>query len=762
MSLTHTSLDQPQHEIIRCTRCDAELPPSATFCSQCGERVEKQNGDKSSPKNADITDRYRITSLLQRQPPTQVLLALDTQQQRPVVIHDIDVSSLDNDARAQAVAALQNEYDLLRRERIPAIMPLVDLRYFNTHLYVVAGWPFTLAKIAPTETGTLHHQLTTLHDLLQSGLGLPEQQVAIAWMVRLCHALEQLHRLDIVIGNLTPQTILMSRQDYSGEPLLVGSWLPDLVRTLLTPTLKSNNPSAFCAPEALQQHVEPCSDVYSLGAILYLLLTGITPADAVKRGHRPLPSLRDLDPHSDSALDTVLMQALALANEQRYQTISDFSEALEQFLPHTRSAGPGSLTPAGKNQALLDSVDAADNNNDKQDEPSNMAATADMAGLPDSNEKTVSIIPLQARMARRYLSRIKTGKLGMPEQTTGEAIVEKGSIQQRQPDEELVEEAGSGNAAHPALTSELIVDTPMAPIQTEISNVQSDAEPITQLTSPVVTETSQETTAKSNTEEAPATTSTSQEPEDRNEPDIAQQSTVLIKNDAFLNKLATAQNAAEVAQDMPQPATDENTTSSQRTSSLAHLKGLITHSLPAIPRLGYPKNQSTTDQESAETEEESSLLKRMQRFILGEPQQTTSAAALIETPMRVQPGQEYSIRINVIGRRKLEGNEDNGGLSAFGEDDTIHIEVRSALYKNYAYIVQQADVTIPAAGYVAEVTMPMQPLSSGPNGRRERLHIFFMDEDRNPLYEKPFVIELFISHLVQNGREGHNVLSIPL
>jgi hypothetical protein len=42
------------------------------------------------------------------------------------------------------------------------------------------------------------------------------------------------------------------------------------------------------------------------------------------------------------------------------------------------------------------------------------------------------------------------------------------------------------------------------------------------------------------------------------------------------------------------------------------------------------------------------------------------------------------------------------------------------------------------------------------------LHIFFMDEMRRPLYEKPFIVELFISYLVQPGREGHNVLTIPI
>jgi hypothetical protein len=90
------------------------------------------------------------------------------------------------------------------------------------------------------------------------------------------------------------------------------------------------------------------------------------------------------------------------------------------------------------------------------------------------------------------------------------------------------------------------------------------------------------------------------------------------------------------------------------------------------------------------------------------------------------------------------------------------IEVRSALYQNYAYIVQRALVTVPADGYVAEVTIPMRPLASGPSGRRDRLHIFFLNEQHQPLYDKPFVVELFISHLVQPGREGHNVLTLPI
>ena len=177
------------------------------------------------------------------------------------------------------------------------------------------------------------------------------------------------------------------------------------------------------------------------------------------------------------------------------------------------------------------------------------------------------------------------------------------------------------------------------------------------------------------------------------------------------------------------------------------MRSLLTHQIPSI---------------QANANKTASILKRVQRFIFGEQRHSTMAAALIETPMRIQPTQNYAIRIQIIGRDQFTGEARTGGLSALVDGDIVHIEVRLALYKSYAYMVQQADVAIPANGYAAEVTVPMHPLASGPSSRRERLQIFFMDKERNPLYEKPFVIEIFVSPLVQLGNEGHNVLSIPV
>ena len=273
------------------------------------------------------------------------------------------------------------------------------------------------------------------------------------------------------------------------------------------------------------------------------------------------------------------------------------------------------------------------------------------------------------------------------------------------------------------------------------------------------------------------------------------QDTSLQAPDAVVDELlppsahTIGRNARDL--DTPVPTPPIQTEAEHTKNSLANsFKKRITGIFPAIPRLPKPPVQTPTKPTpvvsvppvtpsiKTETEAEAdtasakerTLLKQLQRLILGEQKPVTTAAAIIETPLRIQPNQSYTIRIQLMGRDQpryphpveAHKGERVGGLSSLVKGETVYIEVRSALYQSYAYIVQQAAVSLPSQGYAAEVTIPMQPLSNGPNGRRDRLHIFFMDATRHPLYEKPFVVELFISHLVQPGREGHNVLTIPL
>jgi hypothetical protein len=156
----------------------------------------------------------------------------------------------------------------------------------------------------------------------------------------------------------------------------------------------------------------------------------------------------------------------------------------------------------------------------------------------------------------------------------------------------------------------------------------------------------------------------------------------------------------------------------------------------------------------------------IQHIFLGE--RNITAAAFIETPLRVQPGQDYAVRINLLGRDEpalpsgIQEEAPLAGLSALAQGELIHIEVRTAIAQKDVSVVHQADVYIPRRNYMTEVTLPMHPRSHASRGQRERVHIFFMDKMYRPLYEKPFVIELFISPLVKYGHEGYYALPIPL
>ena len=72
MSITQTTTTQDASDDMRCTHCHSVLPPQATFCGVCGERVQKSSPSETQPDAVDITERYRITSLMHRTAFTQV------------------------------------------------------------------------------------------------------------------------------------------------------------------------------------------------------------------------------------------------------------------------------------------------------------------------------------------------------------------------------------------------------------------------------------------------------------------------------------------------------------------------------------------------------------------------------------------------------------------------------------------------------------------------------------------------------------------
>ena len=175
--------------------------------------------------------------------------------------------------------------------------------------------------------------------------------------------------------------------------------------------------------------------------------------------------------------------------------------------------------------------------------------------------------------------------------------------------------------------------------------------------------------------------------------------------------------------------------------------------------------QSTTNA-AVPGDASASWIDQLKHIVLGEQQHVVAAAAIVETPLRVLPALRYTMVTAMIAA-VVAAAVPWGIPLVFGRAfepavALVWVLLPGYIAQSYAYIVQQANVTIPAEGYAAEVVIPMQPLANTPTGRRDRLHIFFLDENRQPLYEKPFVVEIFVSPHVKRGNEGHHVLTIPV
>lgn len=680
MSISQTTSEETTAGHLLCPHCNAALPLRATFCGSCGERVKRKK-QSTLIDEQDIHTRYRITTLVRRYPYGNLYFALDNYQvpesgqARMVAIRDIDIGGLKEEAREQALSEAQREYDYLRRWHVPHTLACIDLRLFQGHLFLASGLP------ASTPQEKSAQRLHTLQDFLQSGLGLPRESRVLEWTRNLGQAVERLHRQGIILSDLDPFTIALDKNSAQAEPKLMIFWLSSELQKLLAQVENdaSSTPavSYFKAPEALAGKPEPRSDIYSLGALLYLLLTGMPPDESTLRHRRRLRTPREINARISQHIDECVMQALAIEPEERFASVSELLHTLE----HGR--------PSGSSRKIS-------------------APSAPTAAVPVSDVETVRIVPLSHKDVERWRA-IRAERANRKEAE-----------------------------ARPAPSVPTLNTLP--PTSTPLPSGTGQAR---QQPSPQVIDALPTTPMPAQPPPAPSTPAGSAARQ-RNTPPPPSRSS---------SRAAWAQRITGILPTIKAEGSAEKKNKKEKKRKQSTEKALVPKEQPAW----QPKSEG-----------EGSLLKQFQRLILGQQQHAIEAAAIIETPMRIRPDQPYNLRLHIMGRDEptpppnAKAGVEPAGLSALVHGELVQVEVRSVLQQGYTYILQHASVTIPASGYAAEVTIPMQQQPLSTTGRRDRLHIFFLDEHRRPLYEKPFVVEIFVSPLVQFGREGHQVLTIPI
>jgi tRNA A-37 threonylcarbamoyl transferase component Bud32 len=178
-----------------------------------------------------------------------------------------------------------------------------------------------------------------LAQLLKKGPLSAEESAQYALAV--ARAVAYLHEHGIVHRDLKPSNILLDDQRC---PYVTDFGLVKMLETggNATSTGMIVGTPSYMAPEQAagrNREVGPLSDVYSLGAILYEMLTGRppfsepTPFDTlvqVLEGEPELP--RALNPRVPRALELICLKALAKSPERRYQSAAEFADDLRCFL----------------------------------------------------------------------------------------------------------------------------------------------------------------------------------------------------------------------------------------------------------------------------------------------------------------------------------------------------------------------------------------------------------------------------------------------
>ena len=183
----------------------------------------------------------------------------------------------------------------------------------------------------------------TLKDLIRSVGSIPQRQ-AVAMALRILAALDHAHRNNIVHRDIKPQNILV---DENGM-IKVADF--GIARLTTSATMTATGDGSFfgsvhyISPEqARGEKADEKSDLYSVGVVLYEMLTGQVPFDsesavsiAIKHIGETPRSIRELKPELPRALEQILQKALSKDPADRYQSASEMAADLKRSLTNPR------------------------------------------------------------------------------------------------------------------------------------------------------------------------------------------------------------------------------------------------------------------------------------------------------------------------------------------------------------------------------------------------------------------------------------------
>jgi serine/threonine-protein kinase len=272
------------------------------------------SSDPIAPLRAALAGRYEIGREIGQGAFATVYLATDSRHERQVALKVLNADP--NSATAEL--RFIREIRMLARLQHPNILPLHDSGYVETFLYYLM--PYVSGE-------TLRARISR------------ERQLPIDIAAQICceaaDALSYAHRQGIIHRDIKPENILIS----GGHAVIADFGIARTidvagVQALTRTGIGSPGTPAYMSPEQLigDTPLDGRSDIYSLGCVLYEMLTGKPPFGGkdgfVKRFTEPPPAPSTIRREVPAFLDAVIAKSLAVKPEDRFGCAEDLMTAL--------------------------------------------------------------------------------------------------------------------------------------------------------------------------------------------------------------------------------------------------------------------------------------------------------------------------------------------------------------------------------------------------------------------------------------------------
>ncbi|MDH4317166.1 MAG: serine/threonine protein kinase [Desulfobulbaceae bacterium] len=215
-----------------------------------------------------------------------------------------------------------NEAKMIARLEHPHILPIYDFGRAGDYTYLVMRY---------VKGGSLSNLLAQQSVLGPTTIGKIVSQVG--------SALDYAHSHGVIHRDVKPANILLDQQ---GNCLLSDFGIAMVIEGSSELTHAGNiiGTPAYISPEqGLGQVIDGRSDIYSLGVVLYQMVTGVLPyygetpiAVVIKHIHEPVPDPREHVPDLPDPICRVILKSLAKDRDERYDTGIELAAALNYAL----------------------------------------------------------------------------------------------------------------------------------------------------------------------------------------------------------------------------------------------------------------------------------------------------------------------------------------------------------------------------------------------------------------------------------------------